>query len=104
MDYNKTYLDIKNILINFFLKKHNENILDISYLVNDNIINIQIILLENSDFELVNLNKMKQELIDYKLIINKVFMSKEKYNLNSKNWTPINYKWLDNVLLSKLEI
>lgn len=104
MDYNETSLDIKYALINVFLTQNDRNVLDISYSVNRKVINIQLILLEHSLLKSLYIDRLNNELAGYIINLTKIYISRDEYNSNRDNWNPVAYNWLEDVLLSKLEI
>lgn len=104
MNYNEIFLDINYSLIKVFLLDVKPNIIDISYSVNANIISIQIVLLENTILEESLKNDVVEELVDYIVEFNLIFISGDAYNLNRGAWKPSDYNWLSCVILSKSEI
>jgi hypothetical protein len=101
---NNEYLEIKYALINAFLLKAPDNIVDISYSVENDTIIIQVVLLEGTDLKQSIYERVENSLKNHEVIIKKVFISKEKFNENKGLWVPRYYNWLTYVLLSKAEV
>ena len=103
MDYNKEYIDIKVSLINSILANVPTEILDVSYSVSGNQIQIQFVLLNGAHVS-ENLRKgIQNNLKNYEVVIKTLHSSKEDFNKNKGNWNPVGYQWLDYVLYSKSE-
>lgn len=104
MKDDEQFLDLNYTLIRSLLVGVKPNIIDISYSVDLNIVEIQIVLLENTTVDERYKNKVIQELVNYKVNFNLIYISRDSYNLNKGNWLPSGYNWLPNVVLSKAEI
>ena len=103
MDYNIQYIDVKYTLINTFLIGLSDNILDISYSLNGKKLIIQTVLLQGTDLPKKVKEQIKLKLIEFDIVLNEVFISKEEFNQNKGEWAPIHYQLLDYLLFSKAE-
>lgn len=104
MSYNFKMIDIQYALINVFLIDAEENIVDISYSIESDEIKIQIVILEGTDIEETTIQKARENIEEFKIVIIKKIISKEKFNENRGNWQPSNYNWLSHPLFSKAEV
>lgn len=104
MKLDHKFLDIKYILIQVFLTQLKPYIVDISYSVNLMTVNVQIVMLEGSILDEFYVKGTVEKLKDYKVTFNKIFISKDDFNVNKGIWLPNKYNWLENVLLSKSEV
>lgn len=104
MEYNIEYINLKFTLINCFLVKVDENVLDISYSVNGNEITIQVVLLEGFTLSHDRIDKVKESLGSFDVSIAELYITKELFNESKGEWQPQCFKWLDYLLFSKAEI
>lgn len=103
-DYNYEYINVHYALIEAFLIKADTNILDISYNVENKKLVIQIVLLEGASFSRKLFNTIRKRLVGFEIEIMDLYLTKEQFNENRGQWTPVNYKWLDYLLFSKAEV
>lgn len=103
MKYNKEFLDIKCELIKCFLIEADKNILDISFNIQMDKIEIQVVLLVGNSISKDKRGCIEASLNSFEIIIREIYLSKEKFNENKGDWLPINYKWLDYLLFTKSE-
>ena len=101
MKYDEKFLDVKYILMNVFLLNIRPNILDVSYSIESLEINIQVVLLEDTELDSFSLKELIDELKGFTVKLNLIFISKMDYNSNKGNWMPIGYEWRSIVVLSK---
>jgi hypothetical protein len=101
MAYNKSFLDVEYTLIIILLSNVKPNVLDISYDVIGETLNLQIVLLHNTALDKPMQNDLVRELPNYLINFNYIFTSKAAYNLSKGKWRPSTYNWLPNVILSK---
>ncbi|KIO76868.1 hypothetical protein TH53_12220 [Pedobacter lusitanus] len=101
MEYDENFLDVKYIMMNVFLLNIRPNILDVSYSIESHEINIQVVLLENTELDSLYLKELIYKLKDFAVKLNVIFISKLDYNSNNGNWIPTRYKWQSIVVLSK---
>jgi hypothetical protein len=104
MEYNTQYLDIKYALINAFLIDADKTLLDISYDIENEKIQIQIILLAGSDWSSTIKEKATHWLGNWQYEMNILFITKENFNENIGDWSPKYYKWLKYLLFSKAKV
>lgn len=104
MDEIEKYINIKYSLIEAILCMMPYNILDVSYNVGNDIIDIQFILLENTFMDKSVEARVKENLCDYNIIFEYIYMSKVMYNKNKGHWNPVNYTWKQELLYSKAEV
>ncbi len=102
--YNDEYISIQYLLIDIFLLPVDQNILDISYELVKTKLTIQLVLLNGSAFPIKQLEYAKQKMPQFEIIINKIYLTKEQFNENKGDWSPIHYNWLKHLLFSKAEV
>lgn len=103
MDYNIQYIDTKYTLINTFLVDLTDNVLDISYSINGKRLIIQIVLLQGTDLPGNVRERIMLRLSEFEIVLNEIYIDKEKFNQNKGEWAPVHYQWLDYLLFSKAE-
>lgn len=101
---NSKWLDIRYALIKAFMVDADPNILDISHTMDENEITIQVVMIENTKLSEYFKNNISSILPEYKININEIYISKEKFNENKGEWIPINYPHLKYLLFSKAEV
>lgn len=99
--YDYRFLDLKFKLINLFLIKSPHYVLDVSFSLKENNLDIQIVILENEVIDDDFKTKIRNELSNYEVDIFVVYISESIYNDGKDIWPPDNYSWFENVLLSK---
>lgn len=104
MSFNSIYINIEYALIEAFMMKANVNLLDVSYMVKENIIKIQVVLLEEDIPIEYPRNMFSTSLADYEVEISYIYISKSLFNDNKGEWRPKYYTWLDHLLFSKSEV
>ncbi len=101
MKYDIQYIEMKYALINIFMIEALDDILDISYSVNERNLSIQIVLLEGTSLPGTVIEQLRSTLNGFQIVINELHISKKKFNENKGEWSPIAYQWLDILLFSK---
>lgn len=91
-------------LINVFLLRMHDNIVDISYNYNKANLDLQIVLLDGTFLEKSYRDILEKMFVNSIIKIDIVYVTKEVFNRNVGAWLPTGYKWLDNILYSKAEI
>ena len=104
MKYNLEFVNIKYALIESFMIQARHHILEISYSINGQKIDIQIVLLQGTFNRTNVLQTVHKNLPGYDISIKEIYLTKEVFNLNRGEWQPNQYSWLDNVLFSKAEV
>ena len=104
INYNYTYLNTHFALIEAFLFKANKNILDISYSTDEKKIAIQVVLLEGFTLSKERIEKIKESLSSFDIVITELHLTKEQFNESKGEWRPQYYNWLDYLLFSKAEV
>ena len=104
MKYNFDYINLKYILINCFLLKADKAVLDISYSVVEKQVAIQIVLLDGFVLPQERIDKVREILVGFDVVITELYLTREQFNENKGEWQPQYYKWLDYLLFSKVEV
>lgn len=104
MKYNIRYIELKTKLIAFFLNPADENLLDISYSVNEHVITIQLVYLDNHTLAVEKKSKLLDYFAEYNVELIIKSLTKEQFNETIDEWKPTYYVWLDNLLFSKGEL
>lgn len=84
--------------------KANTNILDVSYSIVGKVITIQVVLLEGTNLSDDVVKKVTDNLSEYEVRINALYLSKDKFNENKGDWQPKYYNWIGHLLFSKAEV
>lgn len=104
MQYNIDYLNVKYALVKAFMFNASEDILDISYSCTGTKIEIQVVLLGSCFLSEQMRERVEENLPEFDINITELHISKEQFNENIGDWTPIYYEWLEEVILSKAEV
>lgn len=95
------YIEIKYALIEVFMINAQKYMLDISYEIEDNNLIIQVVLLEGSIFSEIIRQKLICAFPKYHIDLKLLFISEQKFNINTGEWNPIYYNWLSYLLFVK---
>ena len=104
MEKDSKLIDLRCSLTQVFLIQAQKEIVDVSFSLSNNKITIQIVLLEGAELAQFIMDKINKNLKNYEVEINKVSISREKFNQNLGDWLPTFYNWLPHLVLSKAEV
>lgn len=104
INYNYDYIEMRYTLMEVFLFQADKNVLDISYNKIDNLLNIQIVLLDGTELDPKKIEHLKNSFPKYDINIKEIYLTLNQYNESKGDWISKKYKWLDNILFSKMEV
>lgn len=103
MGYNVKYLDIKYALMQSFMLDMEDCILDISYIVDDQIVTVQVVLVEGNSLSNDIKERARKNLAPMQMVINEIHISSVLFYAGIRNWQPEYYSWLPYLLFSKAD-